>query len=233
MRGIANPSPPPFFANKASNFHIPAQTSSFNRNSRSDNEPPVYNFFGLQTATWTREKVKEKKNTQIVIDDALYELPENPDLELGDGLIENLRITAEDLFQVDSIIKKEEAIIFEKTKEEYGFEDIKEAFDEGRVPENIYFFYVWESENFYQALEFVGLSPINREFGAFLMSHLGRQVMTQNKLSVHVESGAIFYENHNAGENFYNFLFAQQNDDAAFIPEKVSYSNTNFYNAFQ
>ena len=57
--------------------------------------------------------------------------------------------------------------------------------------------------------------------------------MTQNKLSVHVESGAIFYENHNAGENFYNFLFAQQNDDAAFIPEKVSYSNTNFYNAFQ
>ena len=77
-----------------------------------------------------------------MIDDALYESPENPDLELGDGLIENLRITAEDLFQVDSIIKKEEDIIFEKIKEEYGFEDIKKAFDEGRVPENIYFFYV-------------------------------------------------------------------------------------------
>ena len=87
-----------------------------------------------------------------MIIDALYELPENPDLELGGGLIENLRITAEDVFQVDSIIKKEEDIIFKKIKEEYGFEDIKEAFDEGRVPENINFFYEGESENFYQAL---------------------------------------------------------------------------------
>ena len=42
---------------------------------------------------------------------------------------------------------------------------------------------------------------MNREFGAFLMPHLGRQVMTLNKLSVHVESGDIFYENHNIGEN--------------------------------
>ena len=58
------------------------------------------------------------------------------------------------------------------------------------------------------------------------MSHLGRQVMTQNRLSVHVESGDIFCENQNTGENFYNFLFAQQNDDAAFIPKKVSYRNT-------
>ena len=42
---------------------------------------------------------------------------------------------------------------------------------------------------------------MNREFGAFLTPHLGRQVMTQNKLSIHVESGDIFYENHNIGEN--------------------------------
>ena len=49
------------------------------------------------------------------------------------------------------------------------------------------------------------------------MSDLGRKVMTENKLSIHVESGDIFYENHNTGENFYKFLLAQQNDDAAFF----------------
>ena len=38
-----------------------------------------------------------------------------------------------------------------------------------------------------------------------------------------VESGDIFYENRNTGENFYNFLLARQNDDAAFIPKKFSY----------
>ena len=32
LRGISNPSPPPFFANDTPNFHVPAQTSSFNRN---------------------------------------------------------------------------------------------------------------------------------------------------------------------------------------------------------
>ena len=67
---------------------------------------------------------------------------------------------------------------------------------------------------------------MNREFGAFLTPHLGRQVMTQNKLSIHVESGDIFYENHNTGENVYNFLVAQQNNDAAFIPKKFAYRNS-------
>ena len=66
----------------------------------------------------------------------------------------------------------------------------------------------------------------NREFAAFLLSDLGRQVMTSNKLSIHVDTGEIFYENHNTGENFYNFLIAQQNKEAAFIPKKFSYKNS-------
>ena len=43
--------------------------------------------------------------------------------------------------------------------------------------------------------------------------------MTQNKLSIYVESGEIFYHNHNTGENFYNFLLSQQNDKAAYEPK--------------
>ena len=114
-------------------------------------------------------------------------MPDNPELEVGDGLIENLGNNAEDLFQVDNITKEEEeSPALEKIKEEYGFEDIKEAFDEGNFPENINFFNGEESENFYRLLEFIGLSPMNREFGTFLMSYLGRQVMVENELSIHV-----------------------------------------------
>ena len=47
--------------------------------------------------------------------------------------------------------------------------------------------------------------------------------MTENKLSIHVESWYIFYENHNTRKDFYNFLLAQQNDDDGFIPKKISY----------
>ena len=49
--------------------------------------------------------------------------------------------------------------------------------------------------------------------------------MTQNRLSIHVESGDLFYNNHNTGENFYSFLLSQQNDEAVFVPKKLSYHN--------
>ena len=49
-------------------------------------------------------------------------MPDNPELELGDGLIEILGNDAEDLYQVDNITKEEEEdLVLEKIKEEYGF----------------------------------------------------------------------------------------------------------------
>ena len=129
--------------------------------------------------------------------------------------------------QSDNITKEEEDdLILEQIKEEYGFDDIKEFFNEGKVTENIYFFYGGESENFYRAVEFMGPDAENREFAAFLMFDMGRQVMASNRLLIHVETGDIFYENHNTGENFYNFLVTQKSEEAAFIPKKFSYLNT-------
>ena len=58
------------------------------------------------------------------------------------------------------------------------------------------------------------------------MSHLGLKTMTQNKLSIHVDSGEVFYDNHNTGENCYSFLLSQQNDEAAYVPKKMSYSKS-------
>ena len=72
----------------------------------------------------------------------------------------------------------------------------------------------------------MGPDAENREFAAFLMFDMGRQVMASNRLLIHVETGDIFYENHNTGENFYNFLVTQKSEEAAFIPKKFSYRNT-------
>ena len=86
--------------------------------------------------------------TKIDIDDTLYELPDTSDLVLEDGLIENLGVVAGDLLEAENITKQEEEdIVLEKIKEEYSFEDIKDAFNEGYAPENVYFFYGGESEN--------------------------------------------------------------------------------------
>ena len=129
------PLPPshPIFANNTSNFQIPAQLSSFNRRFGSI-QGPGSNIFGSEAATLTRERVKEKTDSQVAMDDTLYELPDNSELELGDPLGN----TAEDLFQVDNITKEEEEdVILEKIKEEYGFEYLKDSMDEGKVPGSI------------------------------------------------------------------------------------------------
>ena len=98
------------------------QPSSFNR-SRS-NQGVGNNFLGSEAATLTREKEKQKADAQVAIDDTLYELPDNLDLELGDSLVETLGTTVEDLFKVDNITKeKEDDVILKKAKDEYNFDD--------------------------------------------------------------------------------------------------------------
>ena len=111
--------------------------------------------------------------------------------------------------------------------DEYRVEKIKDTLDEQRtVPESVYFFYGGDSKLFNNALEFLSLSPINREFTAFLMLDLDLKTMAQNKLSIHVDSGDIFYNNHNTDENFYSLLLSQQNDEAAYVPKKWFYNNS-------
>ena len=144
-----------------------------------------------------------------------------PDLELGDKLGNMLGTEAQSLFDKDSLTKKEEEDeILKGLMEEYSIGNIRDTMHEtAQVPESVFFFFNGgDSDEFVKALEFIGLSTINREFSAFLLSDLGRKTMTQNKLSIHVESGDIFYDNHTTGENFYSFLFSQQNDEAAYIP---------------
>ena len=47
--------------------------------------------------------------------------------------------------------------------------------------------------------------------------------MTDNSLSIHIESGDTFYQNFNTGENFYNFFMDELNNQAANVPKRISY----------
>ena len=148
-----------------------------------------------------------------------------PTLELGDGLLDALRVEAKDILDSQFVTKKED-VALEKIKEEYNFDAIKDAFDEGDVPPQVEFFYAGDNENFVQAVEFLPPSADNREFVTFLLSDLGQYVMNNNSLSLHIESGDIFYQSFNTGEDFYNFLIAQQSEETANIPKKMSYHNS-------
>lgn len=72
------------------------------------------------------------------------------------------------------------------------------------------FFYGGEHENFACACEFLSPSNENREFIDFLLSDRGQNLMANNSISIHIESGNISYQNFNTNENIYNFILAQQ-----------------------
>ena len=89
--------PAPRIDKNFGNFHIPAQLSSFNKPSA---KGPSNNLFGSQAATLTREKEQEKvvqDSVQKELDDTIYELPDMPTLELGDGLLDALGVEANDV----------------------------------------------------------------------------------------------------------------------------------------
>ena len=58
-----------------------------------------------------------------------------------------------------------------KIKEDYNFDEIKDAFDEGAFPHQLDFFYGGENSNLNQAIELLSPSNENRAFIAFLLTH--------------------------------------------------------------
>ena len=61
-------------------------------------------------------------------------------------------------------------------------------------------------------------------FVDFLYFGRGQNVMTNNILSIHVESGNISYQNFNSNENFYSFLLPKQDETKSIVPKQVSYN---------
>ena len=104
-------------------------------------------LFSSQAAMASPREEKKKTKTQHDVDDFLYEMPDQkmPDLEIGDGLLNSLGTTAQNLFDTDAppSKKEEEDEILKDFMEEYDIENIKNTMDEtAQVPESIYFFMV-------------------------------------------------------------------------------------------
>lgn len=178
---------------------MPAQTSSATFNTWPG---PSGNIFGSQTLTFTRESEDVKDNVQKELDSTIFELPDPPKHELGDSLISLLGVEADDILEQKFVDKKEqEDPVLEAVKEEYNFDEIKDALDQAIVPQQQDFFYGGADQNFFQACEFLALSTENREFIAFLISDRGQNMM-KNSLPIHIKTGNIFYQNFNANKIF-------------------------------
>ena len=90
-----------------------------------------------------KEKTKEKKVTDD-INTAIYKLTDPPSIKTGDLLVNVLRTEAEGILEDDYVNDK---VIQEKTieqiKDEYNFDDIKDDFDEEKIPPTGGIFFWW------------------------------------------------------------------------------------------
>ena len=83
----------------------------------------------------------EKEQILENIDTDIYEIPDAPKIEIGDPLLNFLSTDAEDILVNDYVNGEElQDRAIEKINEEYKFEEIKDAFDEGKIPPQLELF---------------------------------------------------------------------------------------------
>ena len=61
------------------------------------------------------------------------------------------------------------------------------------------------------------------EFINFLQGDICRNILENNKLKIHVDSGKIFYENEDTNESIFNFILAQNNPISGYIERNISF----------
>ena len=170
---------------------------------------------------------EKKKKFRKELGNTVYESPDPSKLEQGDGLLNSLGVETDDILEQKSVNQKQqEDAVLEQIKEEYNFDEIKDAFDEAAVCHQLDFFYGGENSNFNQVNKFLLSSNKNREFIAFLLSDQGQNLMKNNSLSIHIESGDIFHQNFNTDGNFYNFILVQQDDQTALVLKRISHHHS-------
>ena len=72
----------------------------------------------------------------------------------------------------------------------------------------------------------LGITGDSSEFTNFLFSSAGEQIIQENSMSIHLESGNLFYDNFNTQENLYDFLLNQQDENRIIIRKKIAYYKT-------
>ena len=119
---------------------------------------PSNNLVCSKAATLIRKKEQEKvaqDSVQKELDNTIYELPDIPTLELRDGLLDALGVEPNDVLDCQFVTKKqEEDAALEKIMEEYNFDAIKDAFDDGDPPPQVKFFIVETTRTFSRQLNF-------------------------------------------------------------------------------
>ena len=75
-----------------------------------------------------------------------------------------------------------------------------------RYQNNLNFLREIKKKEFENKVKLIGLSTDSIEFLEFLQSSFCQELLIENKLKIHIESGNIFFNNLDANESIYGFF---------------------------
>ena len=70
-----------------------------------------------------------------------------------------------------------------------------------------------EEFNFFEGGRNIGiLNESNENFSDYLLSHFAREVLSKNKMKIHLDTRNIYYNNLNMTESIYSFMSVQEDE---------------------
>ena len=125
-----------------------------------------------------------------------------------------------DVGEINKNEKKADVIVeYENLSETLGSIEPTE-----NIPFDFEFFNGGSHRRFAEILEnFADDNEDITEFLNFLQGDICRNILENNKLKIHVDSGKIFYENEDTNESIFNFILAQNNPISGYIGRNISF----------
>ena len=98
--------------------------------------------------------------------------------------------------------------------------EILSKIDKDEVPKQLDFFEGDQNKEFEKKVKQIGLSTDSIEFLEFLQSSFCQELLIEDKLKIHNESGNIFFNNLETNESIYGFFQQQENQSKAIIKHR-------------
>ena len=134
---------------------------------------------------------------------------------------------ADKILKPDFVWQKEnEKTEIENFKKEYEIDMLTDQVDKGQISETLEFYFSGGNQNFTQRINDINPTKETKFFIEFLMTDFGPQLMKENNLSIHIESGTLYYKGKNTGESIYDFVLAQHDSSKKIVKEKLYYACT-------
>ena len=114
----------------------------------------------------------------------------------------------------------------EQFKKYYNLDKLVKEIDSGKVPEQLEFYFGGNNENFFTKLISLFPNSKNVDFLDFLASDFCAEIMRQNKLSIHIETDNLYYDNMNTCESIYEYILSQQAQTKKIVNSNLYYRSS-------